>query len=64
MARRSLIRRPLKATPCRCERPLVDDGSCVRCGRDVDEWPWPPDFTPTGGIALHPAENTPLRRAA
>lgn len=26
---------PLAAQPCRCERPIDNDGTCLRCGRDV-----------------------------
>ncbi len=27
---------PEVAAACRCEKPIDDDGTCVRCGRDTD----------------------------
>ncbi len=29
----------LPAEPCRCPRPVADDGDCFRCGRLIGGWP-------------------------
>jgi hypothetical protein len=56
------LHRPLQAVPCRCDHPIADDGSCLRCGHRITALElvaWSPSAD-----WLSPEENTPLRRAA